>query len=264
MRKTPSRAARNRGDRKKVRRRDSPRSDRYSCLSVDATLRRYGHRIQMPAHASTGAVASVGQFLERHWYFFFASASHKITWRVVSRNCDRSLPVMSWNWDEMARLFPFALLAERERTGDAWEARGAAVVGEHGIVEAMAAPVSPHGFRRTRRRPQSALPNPAGGSTPHPPLRVRITACWITDLSDRSRRCAGSCEVLVSSRIPAATAPGIADATAQTKCWERRLREAGTRQVTELTTPPTGPLGARGSRNPHRRRQPPPMGGGRP
>jgi hypothetical protein len=39
--------------------------------------------------------------------------------------------------DELARLFPFAVLVERELTGDGWEAPGLDVVGEHGMVEAF-------------------------------------------------------------------------------------------------------------------------------
>jgi len=42
-----------------------------------------------------------------------------ISWRVVSRNCDRSVAgdVLELG-DELARLFPFAVLAGRELTGD--------------------------------------------------------------------------------------------------------------------------------------------------
>ena len=125
--------------------------------------------------------------------------------------------------------------------------------------------VSPHGFRRTHRRPQSALPDPAGGSTPHTSLRARITACRITGLSDRSRRCAGSCEVLGDRR------GSRCDGAGNGRCGNSEEtpgtgaaggRDPGGRQ--ELTTLPTGPLGATRSGNPHRRRQPPPMDGGRP
>jgi hypothetical protein len=117
-------------------------------------------------------VANLGQFLEQQLLFLLRvliriddlvlhSAGHRITWRVVSRNCDRSLPVMFWNW--------VTILAERQLTSDGWESCDVDVVVEHGMVEAMAVPVSPHGFRRTRRRPQSPCPTQWAGLPPTRP-----------------------------------------------------------------------------------------------
>jgi hypothetical protein len=103
-----------------------------SRLSADGTLRRYGHRIQMQGQASgrrhlgqsssvAGAATAISSSRPDTDRSFagLVFPCHRITWRVVSRSCDRSLPVMFWNLgDELARLFPFAVLAERQLTGD--------------------------------------------------------------------------------------------------------------------------------------------------